>query len=149
MDIDWIVDQHATLYARDDGFDDTFGPLVRGLLDDFFADHDPKREAGWVAQQDGVPLGCIFCVRLTPSTAKLRMFLSVPSARGTGLGKRLLQHCTDFARASGYLDMTLWTHESHVAACALYARSGWQLSESTPVHAFGRDLVEQTWKRPL
>jgi len=39
-----------------------------------------------------------------------------------------------------------WTHESHLAACALYARTGWTLTDSKPVRSFGRDLVEQTWR---
>ena len=66
-------------------------------------------------------------------------------ARGQGLGKRLLRTCMEFARDKGYADMTLWTHESHKAACALYAANGWQLVSSKPVHSFGMDLVEQMW----
>ena len=148
-DLEWIVEHHAQLYARDDGFDASFGPLVRALLVDFFANHSPKREAGWIAEQGDTRLGCIFCVTLSDTTAKLRMFLTIPKARGIGLGKRLLATCTEFARASGYSDMSLWTHESHTAACALYARSGWTLTHSEPVHSFGQDLVEQTWVRTL
>ncbi|WP_050930233.1 GNAT family N-acetyltransferase [Aestuariivita boseongensis] len=148
-DIDWLVERHQTLYARDEGFDDTFGPLVRSILEDFAASHDPARERGWIAEKDGVPLGSIFCVRLTDETAKLRLFLLVPEARGLGLGKRLLQTCTGFARDAGYSDMQLWTHESHEAACALYSAFGWQLVASKPVHSFGRDLVEQSWEITL
>ncbi|MEC7258163.1 MAG: GNAT family N-acetyltransferase, partial [Pseudomonadota bacterium] len=53
--------------------------------------------------------------------------------------------CMEFARVAGYRDMVLWTHESHRAACALYAAAGWQLIESRPVRSFGVDLVEQSW----
>jgi hypothetical protein len=42
--------------------------------------------------------------------------------------------------------MQLWTHESHRAACALYAQNGWQLVSSKPVRSFGCDLVEQSWE---
>lgn len=51
----------------------------------------------------------------------------------------------DFAQAQGYRGMTLWTHESHRAAGALYARTGWTLVSSKPVTSFGQDLVEQHW----
>jgi hypothetical protein len=54
-----------------------------------------------------------------------------------------------FARDKGYTQMQLWTHESHRAACALYAATGWQLTDSKPVHSFGVDLVEQSWKITL
>ncbi len=81
--------------------------------------------------------------------AKLRLFLLEPEARGRGLGQRLLDACLGFARAAGYRRLELWTHESHRAACALYARNGFRLVGSRPVRSFGQDLVEQTWEIPL
>ena len=144
-DTDWLVEQHGVQYAQAEGFDDTFGPLVRSILVDFVADHDPACEQGWIAEQDGAPLGSIFCVRFNDTTAKLRLFLLVPEARGKGVGRQLLDQCMRFARETGYEGMQLWTHESHRAACALYAKTGWTLQASEPVHSFGQDLVEQTW----
>ncbi|TMV08061.1 GNAT family N-acetyltransferase [Ruegeria sediminis] len=145
-DAPWLVERHGTLYARDEGFDHTFAPLVARILDDFVAGHDPDRERGWIAEGSGHRLGSIFCVAATGPTAKLRLFLVDPKARGMGLGKSLLRTCMDFARDAGYRDMELWTHESHRAACALYAAFGWHLTESKPVHSFGVDLVEQSWR---
>ncbi len=144
-DKDWLVRQHSTLYARDEGFDDSFGALVDDILTDFLAHHDPKCEAGWIAAQGEKRLGSIFCVRLDEYTAKLRVFLLLPKARGTGLGTRMLHTCMQFARDAGYRGMRLWTHESHKAAGVLYQRNGWSLDSATPVHSFGRDNVEQNW----
>ncbi|MEM9580683.1 MAG: GNAT family N-acetyltransferase [Pseudomonadota bacterium] len=141
----WLVSQHQRLYAESEGFDDSFGPLVDDILSVFEAQHDPACEAGWIACQGAQRLGSIFCVRHTDTTAKLRLFLLVPEARGQGLGQTLLDHCMSFAKAAGYADMTLWTHASHTAACALYARNGWRLSASKPVRSFGVDLIEQQW----
>jgi hypothetical protein len=45
--------------------------------------------------------------------------------------------------------MTLWTHASHEAACALYRKAGWRLVRSEPVHSFGVDLEEQTFEIDL
>ncbi|MCE8507876.1 GNAT family N-acetyltransferase [Ruegeria pomeroyi] len=148
-DAPWLVERHGTLYTQDEGFDDSFAPLVARILDDFIANHDPDREQGWVAEADGRRLGSIFCVGLDDTTAKLRLFLLVPEARGRGLGRRLIDTCMGFARSKGYVQMQLWTHESHRAACALYAATGWQLVDSKPVHSFGVDLVEQSWKITL
>jgi GNAT superfamily N-acetyltransferase len=144
-DAAWIVDRADVLYRRDEGFDATFGALVAEILRDFVADHDPRREAGWIAEQAGQRLGCIFCVAAGETTAKLRLFQLEPDARGKGLGKRLLAHCMEFARDAGYRDMVLWTHESHRAACALYAATGWRLVDSRATHSFGQDVVEQNW----
>ncbi len=44
---------------------------------------------------------------------------------------------------------SLWTHESHSAACALYRAYGFAMTDSRPVRSFGQDLVEQTWRLTL
>ncbi|MEX0327355.1 MAG: N-acetyltransferase family protein [Ruegeria sp.] len=148
-DAPWLVEQHGTLYARDEGFDDSFAPLVARILKAFIADHDPTRERGWIAEQNGARLGSIFCVSQSDRTAKLRLFLLVPQARGQGVGKQLLTACMEFARSAGYDEMVLWTHESHRAACGLYRSFGWQLVDAKPVRSFGVDLVEQSWRIQL
>lgn len=148
-DRDWLVAAHARHYAQVDGFDDTFGVLVWEIIDAFIAHHDPAREAGWVAWKDGARLGSIFCVRQTQDTAKLRLFLTTDAARGRGLGRRMLGTCMDFARKNGYAQMQLWTHESHRAAGALYAKTGWKLVRSDPVVSFGQPLIEQHWQITL
>ena len=144
-DRDWLIEQHSVHYAREEGFDESFGPLVSGILDDFLAKHDPSCERGWIAQDGDQRLGSIFCVRLDAQTAKLRLFFLAPPARGRGLGRRMLEACMSFARDQGYLKMQLWTHESHQAAGALYAKAGWTLVESNPAHSFGKVNIEQTW----
>ena len=148
-DLDWLVTQHGTLYAAAEGFDDTFGTLVASILEAFEAEHDPSCERGFIAWEGDRRLGSVFCVRLDDETAKLRLFLLVPDARGRGLGRLLLREWTAFAVASGYRKAALWTHESHRAACALYASEGWRLTRSEPVRSFGADLVEQAWERDL
>lgn len=145
-DRDWVVAQHRDHYAAEEGFDAQFGVLVGQIADDFLADHDPSSEAGWIAWRGAERLGSIFCVRLDAQTAKLRLFLLVSAARGTGLGRRMLAHNMDFARTAGYRDMQLWTHESHQAAGALYAKTGWTLTDSKSVHSFGKPNIEQAWR---
>ncbi len=148
-DAQWLVKQHDLLYARDEGFNESFGRLVAQILNDFLADYDPRRECGWIAEKNGLRLGSIFCVAQDDHSAKLRLFLLVPEARGQGIGRHLLDECMEFARTAGYREMVLWTHESHRAACALYRAFGWQLVDSKPVHSFGVDLVEQSWRIQL
>ena len=144
-DRDWLIDQHSAHYAAEEGFDDTFGPMVAGILDAFLAEHDPDVEQGWIAKQGATRLGCIFCVRVNAQTAKLRLFMVAPEARGQGLGRRLIETCMGFARARDYRDMKLWTHQSQTAAGALYAKTGWTLVESRPAHSFGKENIEETW----
>lgn len=74
-------------------------------------------------------LGCIACLkhREEPDTALLRLFLVNPSARGMGLGARLIDDCLSFARERGYAKIVLWTFSVLEGARRLYRRVGFQL----------------------
>lgn len=151
-DAEWLVDRHREIYAREEGYDDSFAELVAQIIADFLANHDPLQERGWVAERAGQRLGSIFCVaegETAPETAKLRLFLLEADSRGTGLAQTMMAACLDFARAAGYRDMRLWTHESHAAACRLYARNGFACTQSWPERTFGQDVVSQIWEREL
>ena len=149
-DIGWLIQQHAEAYALSDGFDQSFETLVAEILINFQRDNDPTCERAFIATQGTQRLGSIFCVKSdVPDVAKLRLFFLVSDARGKGLGKRWLRECMDFARASGFTRMKLWTRESHGAACALYANAGFILTASEPTINFGQKLVEQTWEIEL
>jgi GNAT superfamily N-acetyltransferase len=149
-DAGWLIERHAVLYARDEGFDASFEALVADILATYIRTRDPACERAFIAVADNRLIGSVFCVRSgEPGVAKLRLFLIEPEWRGRGLGRRLLDACLGFAREAGYSRLRLWTHESHRAACALYARSGFRLTDSRTVRSFGQDLVEQTWEIDL
>lgn len=148
-DAGWVASRHGAIYAAEEGYDIRFEGLVAGILARYIETRNPDCERAWIAWRDGERLGCIFCVKVDSETAKLRLFLVEPGARGLGLGKRLLRECMDYARASGYRRMVLWTHASHRAACALYARAGWRMVAEEPVEAFGQQVIDQTWETAL
>lgn len=149
LDRDWVVTAHADIYAAEAGFDDSFGVLVGEIVDGFVADHDPMAERGWIAWEGDRRIGSIFCMRRDVTTAKLRLFQLAAQARGHGLGRKLLETCTEFARAQRYSDMVLATHRSHEAACALYLRNGWHIVEERAVHHYGQPLIEVDMARSL
>lgn len=144
----WIIGTHGALYARDEGYDQSFEALVARIMADYLDRADP-RECAWIAESGGQRLGTISCMAEDADTARLRLFILLPEARGMGLGQRLHDTCLNFARHAGYRRMVLWTHESHVAACALYARNGWRPVRSTPATAYGQDVVDQDWEITL
>lgn len=147
-DAGWIIGAHGALYARDEGYDQTFEALVARIMADFLDRADPD-EASWIAEGGGQRLGTVSCMREDAETARLRLFILLPEARGQGLGQRLHDTCVGFARARGYRRMVLWTHESHRAACALYAKNGWRLVRSVAAQAYGTDVVDQDWEIAL
>jgi DNA-binding MarR family transcriptional regulator/GNAT superfamily N-acetyltransferase len=148
-DLGWIVERHGALYAQQYGWDESFEALVAQIVAEYARDHDPRREAAWIAEVDGEPAGCVLCVRREEDVAQLRLLLVEPRARGRGIGARLIEECLRFARHAGYARITLWTNDVLHEARRLYERAGFELVESAPHHSFGRDLVEQTWARAL
>jgi DNA-binding MarR family transcriptional regulator/N-acetylglutamate synthase-like GNAT family acetyltransferase len=148
-DYGWIVHRHGSQYADEYGWDETFEALVARIVADYAEHHDPKREAAWIAEVDGKPVGCVLCVRKDDATAQLRLLLVDPRARGRGIGGRLIDECLRFARRAGYEQIVLWTNDVLHDARRLYERAGFELVDSGEHHAFGHDLVEQTWSRRL
>lgn len=149
-DLGWVVMAHGELYAAEFGWDISFEALVARIVADYAAEHDPAREAAWIAEVDGRRAGCVFCVADDePGTAKLRILLVDHAARGHGLGRGLVDRCMDFARDAGYRRMTLWTNDVLVSARRIYQACGFKLVESDEHHSFGHDLIGQNWSRDL
>jgi GNAT superfamily N-acetyltransferase len=123
--------------------------LIARIVADFAQSHDPARERAWIAELDGERAGCVLCVAQSETVAQLRILLVEPSARGRGIGARLVQECVDFARGAGYERMVLWTNHPLVSARRIYEAAGFELEAEEPVHLFGQDLVSQTWSRAL
>lgn len=145
----WVVRLHGLLYATEYGWDLSFEALVAGIVADFVGDHDDRLEDAWIAEVDGNPVGCVFCVRRDDETAQLRLLAVDASARGMGIGRRLVDECIDFARRAGYRRIMLWTNDVLHAARRIYEQVGFRLVEEDPHHSFGVDLVGQIWEREL
>jgi GNAT superfamily N-acetyltransferase len=148
-DLGWVIQAHGELYAREFGWDASFETLVARIVADWAAGHDPAGAAAWIAELDGARVGCVFCMREDERTARLRILLVDPKARGERLGTRLVETCLDFARGAGYRRIVLWTNHPLVAARSIYLAAGFELTAEEPHHSYGVDLVGQTYELDL
>ena len=156
-DIGWAIGRHGALYAQEYGWDLGFEALVAQIAGRFLERFDAACEACWIAERERVNVGCVFLVQARDEAtdaplegvAQLRLLLVEPSARGLGIGARLVDECERFARQAGYRRIVLWTNSVLTAARAIYAKAGYRLVKSEPHRSFGHDLVGETWELAL
>lgn len=148
-DIGWIIHRQGLLYAQEYGWDETYEALVAEILGAFVKSFDPKWERSWIAEREGEVVGSVFVVRQSDAVAKLRLLYVEPSARGLGIGRRLVEECIGFARTKGYRTLTLWTNDVLTSARRIYEAARFKLTDEERHHSFGKDLVGQNWNLEL
>lgn len=148
-DLGWVVSAHGAFYAREHGWDATFEAMVAGLVADYVAHHDPARDRCWIAVANSVRVGSVFCVHEDADTARLRMLVVDPDARGRGIGATLVAECVRFARSAGYRRIVLLTTDDLAAARRIYERAGFTIDRVERVRQFGHEVNEQHWSMDL
>jgi DNA-binding MarR family transcriptional regulator/GNAT superfamily N-acetyltransferase len=141
--------------------EDPTTPDARSCLEQYFAELDVRFPAGFdpavsisadagelmapagallIARLRGRPVGCgaLKLHRDAPSELK-RMWIA-PTARGIGLGRRLLEELERHAREAGVAVLRLETNRALTEAIALYRRSGY-----VEVEAFNDEPYAHHW----
>jgi DNA-binding MarR family transcriptional regulator/GNAT superfamily N-acetyltransferase len=148
-DLGWLVFRHGALYAEEYGWDMSFEALVAKIVAEFMNEPAPRRGAAWIAEVDGERAGAVLCVRKSPRVAQLRLLLVEPKFRGLGIGARLVDECSRFARAQRYQKLVLWTNGMLHGARRIYERAGFRRTAREQHESFGHDLVGETWELTL
>jgi DNA-binding MarR family transcriptional regulator/N-acetylglutamate synthase-like GNAT family acetyltransferase len=148
-DMGWVVGRQGLLYAGEYGWDDHYEALAAKIAAHFIENFDARRERCWIAERESEPVGAVFLVKHSNTVAKLRLLHVEPSARGLGIGKRLVEECVRFARRAGYKKITLWTQSNLLAARHIYKQAGFRCAGKKPHHSFGKDLLAETWELKL
>ena len=109
----WIS-SHFTLEAKDvEVLDDPRGQILDKGGHIFMAETD-----------EGEPIGCVGLIALSDGGFEVAKMTVIEQARGTGLGRALMQACIDRARALGAPRLYLETNASLAPAVGLYRAMG-------------------------
>ena len=152
-DLQWIVEAHGRLYGESMGWGTDFEGLVATIVTEFTSRAHP-RESCWIARRGDEPVGSVMLTRdhggADPDrTARLRVLLVDPSARGSGLGYQLCERVIEQARAFGDDRIVLTTTERQSEARRIYERSGFELLGTTGVTSFDTSLRDEEWELVL
>ncbi|MGE5602567.1 MAG: GNAT family N-acetyltransferase [Nitrososphaerales archaeon] len=82
----------------------------------------------FVAERDGTPVGCLHVVAATDffgrRHAHISVLATIAAAEGSGIGRALMAHAEDWARARGYSLITLNVFAANTRARRFYEGTG-------------------------
>ncbi|MDP9782100.1 GNAT superfamily N-acetyltransferase [Pseudomonas fluorescens] len=144
-----IVQMHADYYARHSNFGQSFESLVASDMAELMGRlHNPRNEV-WVALDGERMVGSIAIDgEGEGGSAVLRCFILDDSARGKGVGRRLLAEAMKFCDEWGFSSTSLWTFQGLDAARKLYEAFGFRLVQQQEGQQWGRQVTEQCFVRP-
>jgi GNAT superfamily N-acetyltransferase len=153
-DIGWITHRHGILYATEYNFSERFEAVVARISADFIDNYDPLSERCWIAEStsgSGEYLGSVMLVndRDRPRSAKIRLLLVEPSARGMGVGRGLVRKCIQFSRQANYERIALLTTSFLAPAKHIYHSEGFRMVKEEEHETFGRMVMGEFWELEL
>ena len=146
-----IVGLHARYYSKNWGFGLKFETKVASELAEFLQRMDSNKDFFLTAYQEGKAIASI-SVDVSeggPKGAHIRWFIVSGEARGSGLGKKLMQKAMGFCRDQNIENIWLTTFAGLDAARALYEHHGFALTNESDADQWSGGVREQLfeWSR--
>src|SRR5210317_751939 len=128
-DLGSIVALHGKCYEALPGFGLAFEAYVARTVAEYILDAGAKGRI-WIAERDGRLVGCTAIVLRDEDRGQLRWVLVDQSARGLGLGKRLVNDALQYCRDNGCKEIFLETTDGLPESQALYDALGFEIVSS-------------------
>ncbi|NCF74400.1 MAG: GNAT family N-acetyltransferase [Gammaproteobacteria bacterium] len=130
-DLGRIVALHGECYDSLPGFGLAFEAFVARTLSDYVLDTGANGRI-WLAERDGQLVACTAIVLREDQQAQLRWVLVDPTARGIGLGKKLLNRAIEFSRDNACTDIVLETTNGLPESQQLYDSLDFKVISNEP-----------------
>lgn len=148
-DIGYIIYLHSVIYGKESTFSNEFESYVIKTFYNFLENYSPENDRLWVAEYDSKIIGCIAIVHNNENEAQLRWFLSDPSFRGLGIGKKLLNDAIEFCRERKFKSVFLLTTDKQEKAVEMYKSIGFELTKSEEVNQWGTTFRDERFDLKL
>ncbi|BDU26146.1 bifunctional helix-turn-helix transcriptional regulator/GNAT family N-acetyltransferase [Flavobacterium sp. GSB-24] len=144
-DIGYIIYLHSKIYDQESSFSNEFEFYVVKTFYHFLEQYSPEKDRLWMAEYNNQIIGCIAIVHQNEQEAQLRWFLSDPSFRGLGIGKKLLNDAIAFCREKRYKNVFLLTTDKQERALDMYKTAGFKLTNSQEVNQWGATFRDERY----
>lgn len=149
-DVNTVVRLHGEVYEAEFGLDPSFAADVATRLSELRRSGWPgDREGLWIAEADGSAVGSITLNDQGDGLGRLGHLVLTPETRGSGAGRRLVEHVLEAARASGYERLELATFSDLSAARSLYQSVGFVKVSGERTVRWGREMEWELYELPL
>ncbi|KAG1702877.1 putative HTH-type DNA-binding domain-containing acetyltransferase YbfA [Nymphon striatum] len=144
-----VTTMHAKFYSLNYDFGMQFEIKVASEMAEFLRRIDGSANEIWAAVKDNRIVGSISIdgEDIGNGIAHLRWFVMDDEARGTGVGRQLLEAALQFVDEYGFQETHLWTFKSLDAARVLYEQSGFRLVNEEAGIQWGSEVLEQKFVR--
>lgn len=125
---------------------DELKELVENIILEYISSKQVRRQACFIAEKKGQPVGCVMLVERTASEGKVRVMFVSASERRKGIGTLLLEALIQKARDIGYTSLSLRTTEQLKEARELYKKTGFCLISKSPNVTFAKGGHDEEWR---
>jgi GNAT superfamily N-acetyltransferase len=144
-DVNELVRLHRDVYESEYGLDPSFASDIAVQLAELRRGGWPGPGEGlWLAEIDGRSVGSVTLYGIGERRGRLGHLVLAPEARGSGAGRRLVEHVLEAARAAPYERLELMTFSDLSAAGRLYRSVGFVKVSSERTVRWGRAM---DWER--
>lgn len=148
-DISLLAHRQIASAAEEFDFGGSYEVRTLAVAADLLARFSPDDDCAWIAERDGVAVGCVAVRRQGETTATLSLLFVESRVRGIGIGRRLITEAVHFAARAGYTTIELELFDGMKAARYLFHAAGFRHANEVEDDLVVPEHRRQRWQLNL